>query len=808
MAILVAVPLAAFVISAAAGHLSMNGDNWLQNFPLRVLVGTDLRSGHLPLWDPYLWSGTPLLAGFNAGAAYPLTLLFAFLPPLTAWLVTQVALYATAAVGTYVFFRDCGRSVAAALAAAASFAFAGFLSSQIGHVDAIQAAALLPWLLFTLRRAALAERHRGCWAALLGLGVGIVILAASPQTIVDDIIAVAFYVIWLCLAHRSRAPSILAFAVAAGVVGVALGSIQWLPGIDWEGQSQRVGAAYQFFASGSLPPRLTILSVLPWLIGGYGNFGTAYYAGPYNLAELNGYVGMLPLMAGCGLLATRFRRHPKRAEWLGWYALVALGLVLAWGGDTPIGHVLHAIPLYGQQRDQSRNLLLVDLGLVGLLASWIDVAIAPLRAGRSRKASPADVAEGRLKPAGATLGAGESPLWPARLRRTEVAWALLPVLGVLAVWAYFLVAPASVAAKVSARGLGRLGASQVDLSVAAAIAVAAAASVVLASRLKPLRRMAFIGAVIAIDLLVYGAQQYSFATVPTSVLTGSNTAERALAAAAGPGRRIAFEDPALLPSLTQLGALGLPDVNIIERVPSANGYGSLASATYNTYTGTHNIATIAFGAFSNGTLAQLDVGVLAIPGPSLTGSGSPPPDLNLSGPLKAGGWVAAGSLDGFSLWRPTRSRGPVWTVPTGSTLSPAPTISHLHQGAQDAWTMDVASPAPVEVVRSVAYAPGWSAVLTGPAGRSRTVRVVEHGLVQAAFVPAGVTHISWRYTAPGIDAGIVLTALGALGLVGLAMTDSGLSRAAWRRRLRRQRPRDKAGGVTPAPRRAGARLPR
>ena len=26
--------------------------------PLRVLVGTDLRHGHLPLWDPYLWSGS------------------------------------------------------------------------------------------------------------------------------------------------------------------------------------------------------------------------------------------------------------------------------------------------------------------------------------------------------------------------------------------------------------------------------------------------------------------------------------------------------------------------------------------------------------------------------------------------------------------------------------------------------------------------------------------------------------------------------------------------------------------------------
>ena len=65
------------------GH--RRGQPAIQNFPLRVLSGELLRQGHLPLWNPYIWSGSPLLGGLNAGSLYPVTLVFALLPPVAAW---------------------------------------------------------------------------------------------------------------------------------------------------------------------------------------------------------------------------------------------------------------------------------------------------------------------------------------------------------------------------------------------------------------------------------------------------------------------------------------------------------------------------------------------------------------------------------------------------------------------------------------------------------------------------------------------------------------------------------------------------
>src|SRR5579862_4615781 len=55
--VLVLLPLLLFVVPALAGYPRINGDNALQNFPLRVFSGDQLRAGHLPLWNPYIWSG-------------------------------------------------------------------------------------------------------------------------------------------------------------------------------------------------------------------------------------------------------------------------------------------------------------------------------------------------------------------------------------------------------------------------------------------------------------------------------------------------------------------------------------------------------------------------------------------------------------------------------------------------------------------------------------------------------------------------------------------------------------------------------
>ena len=67
----------------------------------------------MPFWNQYIFSGTPLMADFNAGAFHPLTGLFVVLPDRAAWLATEVILFSAIAVGMYVFLRAHALSVTA-----------------------------------------------------------------------------------------------------------------------------------------------------------------------------------------------------------------------------------------------------------------------------------------------------------------------------------------------------------------------------------------------------------------------------------------------------------------------------------------------------------------------------------------------------------------------------------------------------------------------------------------------------------------------------------------------------------------------
>jgi hypothetical protein len=147
---MICVPTLLFAIPALLGHPAIDGDNLIQNFPLRVLSGRDIASGHLPLFNPLANSGTPLLGGLNAGALYPFTLLFAFLSPIVAWVVNLIVVYVIAATGMFALLRWHGMRTLASFAAAMSFSYSGAMIGQLVHLGVVQGFAFLPWEILIL----------------------------------------------------------------------------------------------------------------------------------------------------------------------------------------------------------------------------------------------------------------------------------------------------------------------------------------------------------------------------------------------------------------------------------------------------------------------------------------------------------------------------------------------------------------------------------------------------------------------------------------------------------------------------------
>ena len=59
---------------------TLASDLILKHYPQRFFYARELWSGYLPLWNPYILSGTPFLAVANSSVWYPFTALFALLP--------------------------------------------------------------------------------------------------------------------------------------------------------------------------------------------------------------------------------------------------------------------------------------------------------------------------------------------------------------------------------------------------------------------------------------------------------------------------------------------------------------------------------------------------------------------------------------------------------------------------------------------------------------------------------------------------------------------------------------------------------
>jgi hypothetical protein len=852
LAFFVLVPTVLFAGPALLGHPAIAQDNFIQNYPLRVLSGSQIASGHLPLLNPLANAGAPLLGGMNAGSFYPASLLFVFLPGLVAWVINLVLVYVTAALGLYALARWLGIGALAALLAALTYAYAGSMMGQLVHLGVIEGYALLPWLVLVelwAARRLLAPHHFGearrarAWlGAALALAAvwALACLSGEPRAIVEvELVGIVVVVVELVRSWttsgtrwRSRGAYLLC-NIAGGALGAGLALAQLLPGWSFITQSERAGITYSFFTQGSLAVRWSALLLNQDLFGGNGALGSPGYFGngtvlgapgyapANNLSEITGYVGLIALVAVFAFVAQLLRRRRTRADghFVVFLVLVVVGLLAAWGGFTPLGHVLHDLPLFGETRIQSRNVVVCDLG-AAVLAGWF---LDRVFAGRFAEASLAGV------------------------RRLI---ALLPVLATVVLTAAVMADPVTVDrffgvaishAETTAQR-GTLG-----LSLVIALAVGFALTVVVGER----ARRRWLVALFVVDLLAFNLYaDVGFATGSTTTLPTRASAVAVL----GDTGRYAIVDAGQV-DFGEFESLGVPNLNVFSGLPSVEGYGSLVSAQYAAATGTHELVTLNACNLIKGVFAPLRLDTLVVsqssltyaPGHAnleplcapptplssvtryfganllvdsltlhvtgatphgsllvqyLTGDGAPDrapvrvawaPVVRLSGvPAAAAGFtvrsarefaltsttvrylgstrtqslVLAGAYQealGSAQWHLVATNADyavfrATSVPPADWLSGDTRGSAVTASSSDSWgdeTVTVTAAHAVTLIRSEEWISGWRATLVSPRGETRSATVHRDGLVQSILVPPGRWTIAFAYHAPYITLGLI-----------------------------------------------------
>ena len=570
---LIAIPTVVFVLpDLIGGHLLITGDNLQQNYPLHVLVGSMLRHGQLPFWNQYIFSGTPLMADFNAGAFYPLTGLFVILPDRAAWIATEIILFSAIAIGMYVFLRALKLSTVACILAAATFAFAGPVLSQVNHVDMTEGFVAIPWMLLAVLHIVRDGRWR--WTILLGIAYATVILAGAPEAMLDEAFLITAFAVMSAGLNRERWWRVLTRCGAGAALALSLAAIQWLPGLEAIRNSQRGSGVVA--AAGSYPRPFAILGLVPYINGGYGHIGEAQFFSQYNLPEVGIYLGILPLVALLTLVNPRWPSRIPPRDRLTWYVVGLFGLLLALGSNTPLEHVFNSLPLYGHQRLQSRNMITVATAVCVLFAGWIDRTDSP----RLRESTTRYDRITALIPVGAVTG--------------------------LAIWAW--VSPRTLVWTFAGVSLRARYANTVREATLIALAFCAGAAVLvwIRPRLATVSWSGLAAVFVAIDVGLMGVTSQLTQTPPNELLAGTTPIEKLMAAKLPPGGRLVNYDPQTYSSYPG-SPQGVPDLNIIPGLPSVSGYASIVNGNYESTTHTHEQDDLDIGQLSSGMLGRLNL---------------------------------------------------------------------------------------------------------------------------------------------------------------------------------------------------------
>lgn len=379
------VALLSFPKIVLQGQIYTSYDLYTLFYPYQSAVQAALREGRLPLWNPDIFFGVPLMANIQAAVLYPPNLMLLLLPldPPTAVSIAIIGHVFLAGLTMYLLARvGLTLPILAAAAAGVSFMLSGFFMGQIGHPNQLAAAAWLP-LVFLLTWRAI-DQPNARRVALAACVYAVQLLAGHSQEVY--ISSVALFGLVLFRASRGLAPrhpgwlrpsawtTLVRPALILGAIallGLALAATQLLPTAELAARSPRAGGlSLEAARSFSLPPWL-----LPWsLLPGY----IAYPDG-----EFTAHVGVVGLaLALTGLLA--YRSHPLTRFAL---FLAVFALFMALGGFNPLFPLLHRFfPGVSLFRVPARWLLLYSFAAATLVGIGMSVLSGHLRPSHSAPA--------------------------------------------------------------------------------------------------------------------------------------------------------------------------------------------------------------------------------------------------------------------------------------------------------------------------------------------------------------------------------------------------------------------------------------
>jgi len=359
-------------------------DGIAQYYPWRSFASESLRSGHLPLWNPYQFCGTPFLANGQSAVLYPLNILFLLIPVAYAFAWSAWLHLALTGWFAYLFLRRIGAGRFGAVAGALLWQANGFFIAWIHLPTVLCTASWLPLVLLCCERALVTGRAR--YAAAAGVALGLSYLGGHPQIFLFVGLLAAAYIVARGLSRFAAVPlgerawRLVCTGAVAGLIGGGLGAAQLLPSLELLKIAHRTFTpgpdSYAAFLTHSIPALQLFGLAVPHAFG-HPALGT--YIGRDNFAEYSAYVGVAGL--ALALWGTFFARR-WHARFFAGALLVALLVALGTQVNWPL---YRWVPGMARAGGPARVLLLAVFSLSVLGGLGADAAV---RRGAERRAAP------------------------------------------------------------------------------------------------------------------------------------------------------------------------------------------------------------------------------------------------------------------------------------------------------------------------------------------------------------------------------------------------------------------------------------
>jgi hypothetical protein len=236
------------------------------HLPLKEALLLVVKEGSLPLWDPYVSCGQPMLANPNYCVLSPFNFFYLFLPAVAAFKFAVLAAFFMAGVSVFFLGRDWGMSRASSLLAGVAFEFCGFTQSLGNLSTALTAFAFLPPVVLFYGRAL--RRNPGRNAVIASLLLALQFFCGEPV-----ISLLTVFLVFLLTAGRAwregRKPlQRLRIFFGVAILSFCISAVQFIPAAELLTHSSRgQGYAMERSQSWSLSPISFAEFLLPTVFG-------------------------------------------------------------------------------------------------------------------------------------------------------------------------------------------------------------------------------------------------------------------------------------------------------------------------------------------------------------------------------------------------------------------------------------------------------------------------------------------------------------------------------------------------------------